>query len=130
MVHTAEDLCEFVLERQGIGPHLYEHADVRHGFILSFVTEPEIDFDALEAGVNELINEDISVSYYDETHIMFGEDIHRCTGPRMHVRSAGEIGKVTFLRELLREPITDLYLLVGVVGEITDLNDLHNIVLS
>jgi len=130
MVHTAEDICEFVLERQGIGPHLYEHADVRHGFILSFVNEPNIDFDALETDVNNLINEDVSVSYVDETHIMIGEEVHRCTGPRMHVRSAGEIEKVTFLKELLREPITDLYLLVGVVGEITDLNDLHNIVLS
>jgi len=48
----------------------------------------------------------------------------------MHVRSTGEIEKVTLLKELLQEPITDLFLLVGVVGEIDDLNDLNNIVLT
>jgi len=48
----------------------------------------------------------------------------------MHVRSSGEIEKVTFIKEWLQEPITELFLLVGVVGEIDDLNELHNIVLS
>jgi len=130
MVHTAEDLCEHFLSKQGVGKHLYEHADVRHGFILSFFSKPEIDLDTLEDQINELINEDVSISYFDETHILIGEEMHSCTGPRMHVRSTGEVGKVTLLKELLQEPITDLFLLVGVVGEIYDLNDLNNIVLQ
>ena len=129
-VHTAEDLCEHCLRKQGVEPHMYDHADVRHGFILSFIAMPEIDFDLLEEQVNELIQEDISISYADETHINIGDERHRCTGPRMHVRSAGEIEKVSILKEFLQEPITDLYLLVGVVGEFDDLNDLHNIILS
>jgi len=129
-VHTAEDLCEFYLAKQGIDRHLYDHADVRHGFILSFFTKPEIDLDLLEEQVNQLIQEDVPVSYADENHIYVGEEMQECTGPRMHVRSTGEIGKVTFLKELLKEPITDLYLLVGVVGEIDDLNELNHIVLS
>jgi tRNA A37 threonylcarbamoyladenosine biosynthesis protein TsaE len=129
MVHTAEDLCEFLLAKQGIGAHLYEHADVRRGFILSFFSKPEINLTALEEQLNELIREDVQVSYADENHILFGEEKHKCTGPRMHVRSTGELGKVTLLKELLKEPITDLYLLVGVVGEIDDVNDLNHIVL-
>ena len=129
-VHTAEDICEHFLAKQGIGSDLYEHADVRHGFILSFIQKPEINLDTLEEQVNELIDEDVPVSYADETHILIGEELHKCTGPRMHVRSTGEVEKVTFLKELLQEPITNLYLLVGVVGEIDDLNELHNIVLS
>ena len=129
-VHSAEDLCEHCLGYQGVAPHMYEHADVRHGFILSFVVKPEIDFEKLESDVNELIQEDVSISYVDETHISIRGEIRRCTGPRMHVRSAGEIEKVTILKEFLQEPITDLYLLVGVLGEFHDLNDLHNIVLS
>ena len=129
-VHTAEDICEFCLEKQGVDYHQYEHADVRSGFILSFVVKPEIDFDLLEEQVNEIIDDDVAISYADEMHIHIGDDMHRCTGPRMHVRSTGEVEKVTFLKEWLQEPITDLFLLVGVVGEIDDLNELHNIVLS
>jgi len=130
MVHTAEDLCEFFLSQQGIGSHLYEHADVRHGFILSFYNMPDVDLDELEKQINDIIKEDISVSYADETHILIGEEMHKCTGPRMHVRSTGEIEKVTLEKEFLLEPITGLYLLIGVVGDITDLNDLNNLILS
>jgi len=129
-VHTAEDLCEHFLAKQGIGTHLYEHADVRSGFILSFFSKPEIDLDILEEQVNELIDEDVQVSYADESHIYLGEELHRCSGPRMHVRSTGEVEKITLLKELLQEPITDRFLLVGVVGEIGDVNDLNHIVLS
>jgi len=130
MVHTAEDLCEYCLIDQGIEPHQYRHADVRSGFILSFPVKPEIDLDKLENQINELIQEDVAVSYFDERHILIGDEKHMCTGPRMHVRSTGEVEKVTLLKELLKEPITDLFLLVGVVGEIHDLSDLHNIYLS
>jgi len=129
MVHTAEDLCEFFLTKLGVGSHLYEHADVRRGFILSFYAKPEIDLVALEEQLNELIQEDVPVSYADENHINIGEELQKCTGPRMHVRSTGEIEKVTLLKELLKEPITERFLLIGVVGEIDDLNDLNHIVL-
>ncbi|MCL2228090.1 MAG: alanine-tRNA synthetase second additional domain-containing protein [Oscillospiraceae bacterium] len=130
MVHTAEDICEFVLCMQGIEQHQYEHSDVRGGFILSFSTEPEINIEALEKGVNELIGADVPVSFADESHIMIGDNLHKCTGPRMHVRSAGEIKKLTLLKELLKEPITERYLLVGVVGDIDDVDELNHIVLQ
>jgi len=129
MVHTAEDLCEYLLKKQGIGAHLYEHADVRRGFVLSFFAKPEIDLATLEEKINEFIREDMQVSYADENHIFFGEEKHKCTGPRMHVRSTGELEKVTLLKEILKEPITDRHLLIGVVGEIDDVNDLNHIVL-
>ena len=128
-VHTTEDLCEHFLKKQGIESHLYEHADVRRGFILSFFSKPEIDLKALEEQLNELILEDVQISYADESHIFIGDEKHKCTGPRMHVRSTGEIEKVTLLNELLQEPITDRYLLIGVVGGIDDVNDINHIVL-
>ena len=128
-VHSTEDLCEHILTKQGIGSHLYEHADVRRGFILSFFNKPDIDMLALENELNELIREDVPISYVDENCILIGDEMHKCTGPRMHVRSAGEIEKITLLKELLKEPITERYLLIGVVGEIDDLNDLNHIVL-
>jgi len=130
MVHTAEDICEYVLSKQDIGTHQYEHADVREGFVLSFVTKPDIDLEELENGINELISQNVEVSYADEHHIKIGDSMRRCSGPRMHVRSTGEIEKVTLLKELLKEPITDRFLLVGVVGEIDDVNDLNHIVLQ
>ncbi|MCL2201447.1 MAG: alanine-tRNA synthetase second additional domain-containing protein [Oscillospiraceae bacterium] len=130
MVHTAEDLCEFVLCKQGVGVHKYEHADVRNGFILSFGERPNIDLEKLEQGVNEIIQKDVQVSFFDENHISIGDDTHRCTGPRMHVRSTGEIKKLTLLKEFLEEPITERQLLVGVVGDIDDVNDLNHLVLQ
>jgi len=130
MVHTAEDLCECVLGKLGIESHLYEHADVHRGFILSFQNKPDIDLDALEEKVNEMIGMDLTVSYADESHIRIGEELHKCTGPRMHVRSTGEIKMFTLLKELLQEPITERYLMVGVLGEIDDINDLNHIVLQ
>ncbi|MCL2278962.1 MAG: alanine-tRNA synthetase second additional domain-containing protein [Oscillospiraceae bacterium] len=128
-VHTAEDLCEFFLAKQGIDPHLYDHAEVRRGFILTFIQKPDIDLELLEKQVNDFIDDDVDISYSDEKHILIDGEKHECTGPRMHVRSAGEIEKVTLLKEILQEPITDLYLLVGVVGEIDDVNDINHIVL-
>ena len=129
-VHTAEDLCKHALLAQGIDPHLYEHADVRHGFILSFQVKHEIDIAAVEARVNEIIQQDLPVSYADEKHIRVGEELIECTGPRMHVRSTGEVMKLTLFKELLQEPITDRFLLVGVIGDIGDINDLNHVVLQ
>ena len=133
MVHTAEDLCEYALFKLGVESHQYEHADVHRGFILSFQSKPDIDLVVLENQVHDMIKRDLAVSFADESHIRIGDELHKCTGPRMHVRSTGEIKKFTLLKELLQEPITDRFLLVGVLGDIkdlSDLNDLNHIVLQ
>ena len=130
MVHTAEDLCEYALARQGIEPHMYEHADVHKGFILSFPSKPDIDLARLQEHVNDIIKRDLVVSYADENHIQIGDDLHKCTGPRMHVRSTSEVKKLTLLKDLLQEPITDRFLLVGVLGEIEDINDINHLILQ
>ncbi|MCL2367234.1 MAG: alanine-tRNA synthetase second additional domain-containing protein [Oscillospiraceae bacterium] len=129
-VHTAEDICEYALSKLGIDTHQYEHADVRNGFILSFLSKPELDLHALQAEIDQLILQDVPVSYFDENHIQIGTDMHRCTGPRMHVRSTGEVKNLTLLKELLVEPITDRFLLVGVVDEMDDVNNLNHIILQ
>jgi len=128
-VHTAEDICEYFLMQQGITKHQYEHADVRNGFILSFQNKPVVDLVSLEESVNDLIRKDVAVSYVDESHIHIGDVLQECSGPRMHVRSTGIIKKFSLLKELLQEPITDRFLMIGVVGEIDDVNDLNHIVL-
>jgi len=132
MVHSAEDICEFCLGQQGIDSHMYEHSDVRHGFILSFETKPEIDLFELEQKANAMIQTDLPISYADEYHVMIGEHLWGCTGPRMHVRSTGAIKKLTLLKDFLQEPITERFLLVGLVGENVDekFDDLNRIELQ
>ncbi|MDY4611010.1 MAG: alanine-tRNA synthetase second additional domain-containing protein [Sphaerochaetaceae bacterium] len=130
MTHTAEDLCSYLMQEQGCDSN-YLHADVRHGFILSFLKKPDIDLNLLEKRVNEAIAQDIPVSYKDDHHIMIGDKLWVCSGPRFHVKSTKEIGRFTLSKELFLEPITERYLLVGVVGEfgeqrISDLNKIYS----
>lgn len=126
MTHTAEDLCGLYLKR--VTDLEYTHADVRHGFILSFKEKPEgIDLNDLEKQVNDMIEQDIPISFLDDQHILIGEYKFPCSGPRMHVRSTGEIKRFALIKEFLAEPVTGRYLLVGVVGEqcqqrLSDLN--------
>lgn len=115
MIHSAEDLCEYFIDAKV--KRDYIHADVRHGFILSFEEKPDIDLAELEAQVMDLIEKDLIISYCDDTHILIGNEKQTCSGPRMHVKSTGEIKKLSLNKEFLLEPITNRYLLVGVVGE-------------
>ncbi|MBC2870707.1 hypothetical protein [Bittarella massiliensis (ex Durand et al. 2017)] len=114
MAHTAEDLCEHLILQKYKGK--YTHGDVKHGFVLSFAEKPDIDLKRLETEVNELIAKDIPISYCDEEHILIGDELHHCTGPRMHVRTTGEIEEFALLQDLPVEPMTGRYLLVGLVG--------------
>jgi hypothetical protein len=118
MTHSAEDLCEYVMRRHGM-TETFLHSDVRHGFIFSFQEKPELplSLDEVEREVNEMIAKDIPISFQDDMHIRIGEESWLCHGPRMHVRSTGEIKKFTLNKEYLTEPITGRFLLVGVVGD-------------
>lgn len=115
MAHTAEVMCEHCLPQYDKSE--YEHSDVRHGFILSFENKPDIDFCELEKNVRAMIAADLPVSYLDDDHILIGDIKHHCTGPRMHMRSTGDVKHFRLLHEVLKEPITNRYLLVGTVGE-------------
>lgn len=126
MAHTAEDLVEYCLGNRNI--YQYAHDDVRHGFVLSFGEEPDIDLQELEDEVNDLIAQKIPVSYADDNHIMIGDILHYCTGPRMHVDTTGDIKSFRLHHQFLRESVTGRYLLVGIVGiDTVDLNDLNTI---
>lgn len=118
MAHTAEDLTERQLWPRYKGK--YQHSDVRHGFILEFAEKPDIDIAAIQAYVLQRIADDLPVSFHDDEHIMLGEKLHHCTGPRMHVRSTGEIKGFHLLPELHYDPLSEKYLLVGRVGEEED----------
>ncbi|MEG2860436.1 MAG: alanine-tRNA synthetase second additional domain-containing protein [Clostridia bacterium] len=127
MAHTAEDLAERKLWEHYRGK--YQHSDVRHGFVLEFDEKPDLDIAAIEAYVKERIARDLPVSFHDENHILIGEHLHQCTGPRMHVRSTGEIEGFSMLPELKYDPMNENYLLVGLVGGLAnqDVNDLNKL---
>lgn len=116
MTHTAEDLCSYYMVKAGI-TEKYLHSDVRHGFVFSFAKKPDIDLEVLENQVNDAIKRNIPIAYCDESHIRIDGDLWGCSGPRFHVRSAGEIKKFTLAKDFAVEPITERYLMVGVVGE-------------
>ncbi len=129
MTHSAEDLCDYFLRQWGVKEN-FLHADVRHGFILSFINKPNIDLCQLEQQINNMIKKDVPISYKDDHHILIGKEPYPCSGPRMHVRTTGEIKKLTLNKELLVEPITERYLLVGIVGEFSQqkISDLNKII--
>jgi len=126
-VHTAEDICQYFLSKWGIEGHMFENADVRRGFILSFQYKPDIDLVDLERKINDLIDEDLPISFADDHHILMGDELRPCSAPRLHVGSTGAVGKLTLLKELLQEPITDRWLMVGIVGDVDDVSDLNRI---
>lgn len=116
MSHSAEDLCEFCMPREDV--ERCEHADVKHGFILAFPDHtPGFSLEELEAKVNEMIARQLPIDYVDETHITIGGTLHKCTGPRTHVRQTGQIRGFRLLKHFLYDHDTKRYLMVGVVGD-------------
>ena len=116
MAHTAEDLCEMCMDefdRDRCG-----HDDVKHGFALYFPdTRPSFDIAELEAKVNDIISQDLPVTYVDENHISVGDMIHKCTGPRIHVHRTGQIENLHLMNHLIYDRFKHRYVLAGCVGE-------------
>lgn len=115
--HSAEDLVAVALEEMGYEvPEI--HSDVRRGFLLEFPRPPvDLDLDEVEAKVRAMIAADAPICYVDDEHIRVGEILHWCSGPRIHVRSAGEVGEFRLMKDSLYDPITHLYLIAGLVGD-------------
>lgn len=131
MAHTAEDLCEIFLP--GDDGCWCKHSDVKHGFVLSFdEPKPELDLDELESKVLDAIAKDLTISYVDEGHIMIGDLLHPCTGPRTHVPSTGCVQNFRIVKHIFYDPIERRYLLAGRVGprekgeDIYDFNNMEN----
>lgn len=117
MAHSAEDMTEHYLHSH-LKPGLeYAHGDVRHGFLLKFSEKPEIDLDDLENNVRKMIEDDLPISYADDTHIRIGDMLHKCTGPRMHVTRTSKVVHFRVLKEFKRDALSGQYMLVGLVGE-------------
>ena len=116
MAHTAEDICEMFinshdLKREG-------HDDVKHGFAIFYQDhKPNIDLVELERQVNEVIAQDLPVTYVDDSHISIGDSLQECDGPRIHVHRTGQIENFHLLHHFLYDRFKRRYLMVGCVGE-------------
>lgn len=121
MAHTAEDLCEYFLPAEDLAR--CEHDDVRHGFVIAFPDKkPDFDITELEKKVKALIDQNLPVTYADNKHVSIGENLHPCTGPRIHVSSTGMIENFHLLNHFIYDRFTNRYLLVGCVGEEAEKN--------
>ena len=116
MSHTAEDLCELFMSKEDIDR--CGHADVKHGFVLTFPdSPPDIDLVELEQKVYGLIEQNLPITYKDENHVCIGDMVHYCTGPRIHVSSTGMVKDFYLLHRFLYDPFSKCYLLVGCLGK-------------
>lgn len=116
MAHSAEDICEMFMSQEDVVRD--GHDDVRHGFALYFPeTKPDLDIQELERKVNEIIAQDVPITYVDENHISIGDSVHECSGPRVHVRRTGQIENFHLLDHFIYDRFKRRYLLVGCVGE-------------
>lgn len=115
MAHTAEDITGYFLEQEYKEP--YEHADVRHGFILCFHDKPNLDLNKLEKQVQDLIDKDVQVSFHDDTHVKIGDFTYFCTAPRNHIKSTGKISGFTLMKEMPYDAKLQRYLVVGLIDQ-------------
>ena len=113
MAHTAEDLVEHCMPKE-----LFEkcyHGDIRRGFSLGFKEKPDIDIERLKRDVKEYIAQDLPVSFFDEDHVKIGGLVHPCTGPRIHVRTTGEIENFRLLKEVFYDSMHEMNQSYGII---------------
>lgn len=116
MTHTAEDLVQYILNRDyGVVPTIL-HSDVRHGFVIGFPEKPDVKLVDVEKKVLEIIAQDIPIKPDKGDYIRTGDEKIFCTGKRIHVKSTGEIENFRLLKDYVYEKICDQYLIVGIVG--------------
>lgn len=119
MAHSAEDLCEMFIHEFDVGR--CGHDDVRHGFAIYFPEpKPTFDIAEVEAKVNDIIRQDIPITYADDHHIRIGDTLRPCDGPRFHVHRTSQIEGFRLMNHLLYDRFKKRWLLVGCVGERSD----------
>ena len=116
MAHTAEEVVAQVLQKEfDISTDDFYSSDIRNGFVLKFLKDPKVDLDKLEILSQEMLLQNLDVSYFDEDHIKMGDKIIPCDGARFHVNNTSEIEHFSLLKGLIQDPKTKLFNLIGVI---------------
>ena len=116
MAHSAEDITQMVLQKLGVPP-AEGHGDVCNGFILYYSRRPPADLAVVEGMVREMISQDLPITPHRNRSITVGATPLHCTGPRLHLRSTGEIKNFRLAKEYLHDPQAEVYSIVGRIGE-------------
>lgn len=115
MAHSAEDITQVVLGKLGVPP-AEGHGDVSDGFILHYRRRPPVELERVEELVQKMIEQDLVINPVGNCKISIGGLATYCTGPRLHVRSTGEIKNFRLEKEYLRDSSSGLYSIIGRVG--------------
>ena len=116
MAHTAEEVVAQVMMNEfSISIDDFYSSDIRNGFVLKFQKDPKIDLEKLEVLSQEMLSQNLDVSYFDEDHIKMGDKIITCDGARFHVNNTSEIEHFSLLKGLIQDPKTKIYNLIGVI---------------
>ena len=118
MAHSVEDITICLLQKEfGIDHKIFYSSDIRNGFLLRFTEEVDVDLEKLDARIHQQLAKNLSIRYHDEDHIMIGEELASCSGPRLHVRNTSEITNFELRREFIYDGNSDTYCLVGLLSE-------------
>lgn len=125
MAHTAEEAVVQALESEfGITTDDFYSSDMRNGFVLKFPKEPKVDIERLAILSQEILSQNLDVSYYDEDHIKMGDKTIFCDGARFHVNNTSEVKHFALYKKLIIDPKTKVYNLIGVIDG--NLKDMEN----
>ena len=116
MAHSAEDITSYILLNDYNYNRKFLHSDVRHGFVIKFSEQPDIPIKELEQKVLKVIDDNVPITYGGTDSIKINNKPMRCTGPRTHMKSSGEIKNFRLWSDYLYDPIWKEYMLVGMVG--------------
>lgn len=131
IAHTIEDITIQILVNEfGIDNELFYSSDMRNGFVLRFVKKIDLDIEKLSERVHQRLAENLQIGYYDEDHIMIGDEIVPCDGSRFHIRNTSEVEHFTFIKRFIEDPKTKTYCLIGALTDddtidIGNLNTIH-----
>jgi len=137
MAHTAEDVTMLVIMKEYGRPRNWETQDVRRGIVMNFRNNPDVskaELLDLENRVKSYIDKDLPVAYLNDEYIKIGDDHIKCAGPRIHVKSTGEVENFRLHKEIIYDPMSGDYLLVGLVGpqvkegESVKMSSLHSLI--
>lgn len=117
MAHSAEDITSFILATDYNYNRRVLHSDVKHGFVIKFAEEPEIDLNELESKVKAVIASNVPIGGCGKDRIRIGANEMYCTGTRTHVKTSGEIEDFRLLKKFMYDPIWKDHMLVGMVGK-------------
>lgn len=118
MAHTVEDVAIQLLQKEfGVDHKLFFSSDIKNGFLLRFTELVDVDLFKLSERIREVLAENLPVHYHDDHHIVIGDEVIPCSGPRLHMQNTSEISDFKLIKRFIRDDKTDTWCLVGLLHQ-------------